>query len=287
MSKRSAISVASLYKVSVTHCFAINLGSITDTYTANNILSVYAKCRELGVDLKVFDEIPHRDTVTWNSMTAGYENCGNLESAWGVLNSMRRSHSLIVKTRYGGDVYSASALLDMYAKCERVEDAYKVFRGMPERNFVSWNAMIAGLQKWVIADFFFIIRLYRAGRPCSDLATLQLGQQVHALALKSGFEANDFVASSLIFMYSKCGIIEDARKSFEVAPKNTSIIFGMEHYACGIDLFGCAGRPELAKALIAFEPDAMLWKTLLGACRTCGDIELATQVVSCLLELEP
>ena len=56
-----------------------------------------------------------------------------------------QAHSLIVKTGYGGDVYSPSALLDMCAKCKRVEDAYMVFRGMPERSFVSWNAMIAGV----------------------------------------------------------------------------------------------------------------------------------------------
>ncbi|GFS44671.1 pentatricopeptide repeat (PPR) superfamily protein [Actinidia rufa] len=596
-------SVATLYGVSVTHCWAIKLGTITDTYTANNILSGYTKCRELGVALKVFDEIPQRDTVTWNSMIAGYVNCGNLERAWRALNSMRRcgfmgdgytfasilkgvacegcidfgllAHSLIVKTGFEGDVYSASALLDMYAKCERVEDASTVFHGMPERNSVSWNAMIAGfaeagdretsfflldpmeregvrlddgtlaplltllddpefykitmlihakiikhglafdntvcnatitsysecgsiadankmfvssistrdLVTWnsmlaayvahnqgllafklfqEMLDLGFkpdiytytstisacfedahqnlgksmhalviktgleqsisisnsLITMYlksnkryvedamqifesmvvkdnvswnsvltgfsqyglsehalvffkkmRSGpleldhyafsavlRSCSDLATLQFGQQVHALALKSSFEANDFVASSLIFMYSKCGIIEDARKSFEATPKDTSItwnsiIFGyaqhgqgkaaldlftlmrdskvkvdhitfvavltacshiglveegrsileymesdygiiprMEHYACGIDLFGRAGRLDLAKALIEsmpFEPDARVWKTLLGACRTCGDIELATQVASCLLELEP
>ncbi|KAL7165910.1 hypothetical protein ACSBR2_036725 [Camellia fascicularis] len=596
-------SVASLYKVSVTHCWAIKLGTFSDTYTANNILSGYSKCRELGFALKLFDEIPDRDTVSWNSMIAGYVNYGNLGSAWEFVRRMRRcgfmvdghtfgsilkgiacegsidlglqAHLLIVKTGYVGNVYSASALLDMYAKCDRVEDAYKVFKGMPERNYVSWNALIAGyaqvgdretslllldcmeregvrindgtfaplltllddpefykltmqihskivkhgftsdntvcnaiitsysecgsiedakqvfqsatntqdLVTWnsmlasylahnkgalafklfiemqglgfepdiytytsmisacfedahqnqgkslhalvikkgleqsipisnsliamylksnrkYVGDaieifesmgvkdnvswnsiltgfsqyglsedtlkFFQKLQLGSLGldhyafssvlRSCSDLATLQLGQQVHALALKSGFDLNDFVASSLIFMYSKCGLIEDARKSFEATPKDSSIIwnsliFGyaqhgqgkaaldlfflmrdskvkldhitfvavlnacshigmveegcsilksmesdygipprMEHYACGIDLFGRAGRLEEAKALIEampFEPDAMVWKTLLGACRICGDIKLATQVASRLLELEP
>ena len=36
-----------------------------------------------------------------------------------------------------------------------------------------------------------------------------------------------------------------------------------------------------------FEPDAMVLKTLLGACRFCGDIELASQIAKILLELEP
>ncbi|OWM86846.1 hypothetical protein CDL15_Pgr015882 [Punica granatum] len=193
-------------------------------------------------------------------------------------------------------------------------------------------------------------------KSCSVLATLQPGQEVHALALKTGFEANEFVAGSLIFMYAKCGIIEDARKSFEETQQDSlvtwnSIIFGyaqhglghdaldlfrlmiarkvkpdhitfvavltacshtglveegekllqsmdrdygiplrMEHYACAIDLFGRSGCIDKAKALIEsmpFKPDPMVWKTLLGACRTCGDIELARTVASELLELEP
>ncbi|KAA8538410.1 hypothetical protein F0562_028044 [Nyssa sinensis] len=595
-------SVAAFFKVSIIHCRAVKLGTIRDTYTANIIISGYTKCRELVIAHNLFNEIPSRDTVTWNSIIAGYVNCGNVNSAWEILKSMKRhgfavdgytfgsilkgvacagfvdlgqqAHSIIVKTGYGENVYSASALLDMYAKCDRVEDAHIVFQRMPERNSVSWNALIAGyaqvgdretsfclldcmeqegvrpddgtfaplltlvddpefykltmqihakvikhglssdntacnatitsysdcgsiedakrvfdssigaqdivtwnsmlaaylthnqgalafklflemqglgfepdiytytsiisscfeeahqnqgrslhalvikrglekstpisnslLAMYLKSNFKYMadaleifesmevkdrvswnsiltgfsqyglsehaLKFFRQMqyasletdhyafsavlRSCSDLATLQLGQQVHVLALKSGFESNEFVASSLIFMYSKCGIIEDARKSFEVTPKNSSvtwnsIILGhaqhgqgkaaldlfflmreskvkldhitfvavltacshiglveegynflksmesygipprMEHYACVIDLFGRAGRLEEAKCLIKampFEPDAMVWKTLLGTCRMCGDIELATQAASRLLELEP
>lgn len=598
-----ASSAASLYKVAVTHSQVIKLGTIADTYTANNILNWYTRCRQLGIALKLFGEIPHRDTVSWNSMISGYVNCCNLESAWELLKGMKRCgfgvdeytfgsilkgvafndcfflgqevHSDVVKTGYEGNVYAASALLDMYAKCGRVGDAHKMFEYMPERNYVSWNALIAGYaevgdqkncfqllrfmghegvrlddgtfaplltllddpkkykltmqlhaailkhglafdntahnatitaysecgsiedakrvfdsapgsrdlvtwnsmlaaylahghgalafelfleMQWIgfqpdiytytsiisacfeeahknqgislhalvikrgleqsipvsnsliamylrsnsnyieeairkfismkvrdrvswnsiltglsqngssenVFKFFKDMRSWHLEidhyafsavlRSCADMATLQLGQQIHALALTSGFDSNEFVASSLIFMYSKCGIIEDARRSFELTPKDSSItwnsiMFGyaqhgqgevaldlfysmreqkvamdhitfvailtacshiglvnegcnflksmesdygipprMEHYACVIDLYGRAGRLEEARALIEampFHPDAMVLKTLLGACRICGDIELATQVAKRLLEIEP
>ncbi|KAL6985135.1 hypothetical protein U1Q18_018511 [Sarracenia purpurea var. burkii] len=260
----------------------------------------------------------------------------------------------------------------MYLKSNTkyVENAMEIFESMAVKDRVTWNSILTGFVQYGLSDhvlmFFRKMRLAHlrldhyafsvALRSCSDLTTLQLDQEVHALALKLGFESNDFVASSLIFVHSKCEIIEDARKSFEETPKDTSItwnsiIFGyaqhgqgkaaldlfflmgdikvkldhitfvavltacshiglveagcnilksmefeygipprMEHYACGIDLFGWAGRLELANALIepmSFEPDVMVWKTLLGAYRTCGDIELATQVASRLLELEP
>ncbi|CBI21173.3 unnamed protein product, partial [Vitis vinifera] len=498
----SQSSFTALYRASVNHCLAIKSGTTASIYTANNIISGYAKCGEIRIASKMFGETSQRDAVSWNTMIAGFVNLGNFETALEFLKSMKRYgfavdgysfgsilkgvacvgyvevgqqvHSMMVKMGYEGNVFAGSALLDMYAKCERVEDAFEVFKSINIRNSVTWNALISGYAQvgdrgtafWLldcmelegveIDDGTFaplltllddpdlhklttqvhakivkhglasdttvcnaIITAYsecgsiedaervfdgaietrdldhvswnsiltgfsQSGlsedalkffenmrsqyvvidhyafsavlRSCSDLATLQLGQQVHVLVLKSGFEPNGFVASSLIFMYSKCGVIEDARKSFDATPKDSSIawnslIFGyaqhgrgkialdlfflmkdrrvkldhitfvavltacshiglveegwsflksmesdygipprMEHYACMIDLLGRAGRLDEAKALIEampFEPDAMVWKTLLGACRTCGDIELASQVASHLLELEP
>lgn len=592
-----------LYRVLSGHCHAIKLGSILDVYLANNLLTGYTKCGQLCIAWKLFNEMLCRDIVSWNTMIAGDVNAGKFESAWQVLRAMRRCgfdtdgytfgsllkgvayalrldlgeqlHSMIFKLGYAENVYCSSALLDMYAKCERVEDAFVVFQHIPEPNSVSWNALISGFTNehdrqmafWLLdlmekegrkpddgtfapiltllddPEFYKLtaqvhgkiikhgldsentvgnatitsyslcgsiddakkvferscltqdivtwnsmlaaylvhgkeelaIRLFKsmqchgferdiytytsmitacsdeawknqgkslhgviikrgleqsvaisntligmypkfnnksmeealhifnsmeckdrvswnsiltgfyqtglsedalncfaemrslqveidqyafsaAVSSCSYLATLQLGQQIHALALKIGLESNNFVASSLMFMYSKCGIIEDARKCFEETPQVTSvtwnsIIFGyaqhglghealhffqmmrdrkvkpdhitfvavltacshiglveegrkflnsmepeygipprMEHYACAIDLFGRAGRVNDAKALIEsmpYEPNTMVWKTVLGACRTSCDIEYACEVASKLLETEP
>ncbi|KAI3473018.1 hypothetical protein Pfo_030101 [Paulownia fortunei] len=576
-------TLPTLSKVAAIHCQAIKLSLITDTYTSNNLISSYANCKELNNSLKVFDDMPHRDTASWNTIITGYVNSGNFFNAWEVLKSMKRLgflfdgytfgsmlkgiaiggglmygqqvHSDIVKMGFDDNVYAASALLDMYAKCSRVEDANKVFNYMQERNTVSWNALIAGyaemgnLQRCIdlylcmemesvrvddatfapLMTLLYDVKLYELtrqlhgkimkrglehentvlnstitaysecgriedakrvfdsadgcrdlvtwnsikcgfdiflemvrlrleldaytyssiisacfgdaqqslGNPCmvtqvsnvlismylkfnsqsvedalkvfehidakdlvswntiltglsqnglsenalrlfqqmhidylvidhyafaavlrscSDLATLQLGRQIHVLVVKSGFEGNEYVASALIFMYSKCGIIEDAWESFKASHKDSSvtwnsIIFAyaqhgqgevalnlfylmterhvkldhvtfvaaltacshiglvdeglnflksmeteygvppqMENYACAIDLLGRAGRLMEAKELIKempFEPDVMVWKTLLGACRACGDIQLATQVAGHLLELDP
>ncbi|CAN1793938.1 Putative pentatricopeptide repeat-containing protein At3g25970 [Linum perenne] len=598
-------SAYALSRASINHCQAIKVGSLADIYAANNILNSYARCQTsgLGVAYKLFDEMPHRDSVTWNTMITGYVNSGNLEAAWDVqiskgrcglypdlytfgsllkgvafagrIESGQQLHCQIVKLGFDDSVYAGSALLDMYAKCERVDDALKVFEEMPQRNSVSWNALISGFVKvgdrdsafWlfgcmeregvspddgslsplltlldnekfysstmqlhcksikhgvefentvfnatitaysecgsldcakrlfdsaVVAQdlvtwnsmlagylahnrvddvFELFVEMREVGfepdiytytsilsacsgetihlgkslhgliitkgllhyvpicnalmamyiscndkkvmgdamdvfqsmefkdrvswnsiltgfsqsslsedalkffkhmrsslvetdhysfsaalRSCSDLATLQLGKQIHVLTVKSGLESNDFVASALIFMYSKCGMLEEARKSFNETEKGNaitwnSIIFAyaqhgqgnvaldlfsemretrvkldhitfvavltacshiglveqgrkflksmaseygiplrMEHYACAVDLFGRAGYLNEAKDLIEsmpYKPDAMVLKTLLAACRACGNVELATQVASHLLELEP
>jgi pentatricopeptide repeat protein len=53
-------------------------------------------------------------------------------------------HCIMIKTGFKPDVYLQAKLVIMYAKCETMIDACKVFDNMPEQNAVSWNAMITG-----------------------------------------------------------------------------------------------------------------------------------------------
>lgn len=242
-------SVCALFKVSITHSRAIKLGAIADIYTANNILSGYTKCREFCVAHKMFDEMPQRDTVSWNTMIAGYVNYGNLETAWEILRTMKRCgfdfdgytfgsilkgvacayrldlgqqvHSMIVKMGYVGNLYSGSALLDMYAKCERVDDAYVVFECIPERNCVSWNALIAGYVQvgdrgtalWLLdcmewegvkvddGTFAPLLTLL------DDAEFYKLTMQIHGKIVKHGLEFHNILCNALITSYSECGSI--------------------------------------------------------------------------------
>lgn len=160
------------YEFSISHSKSLKRGTLTDIYTANRILTGYAKCSDINAAYKLFEEISHKDIVSWNSLISGFINHGELNTAWFLLRSMRKDgisideytfgsilkgvaynesldygqqvHTLIIKMGFEGSIYSGSALLDMYAKCERVDDSRKVFECMPERNIISWNALISG-----------------------------------------------------------------------------------------------------------------------------------------------
>ncbi|KAF2298231.1 hypothetical protein GH714_020503 [Hevea brasiliensis] len=380
------------------HCKIIKHGVEFDNTVCNATITSYSECGSLEDAKKVFDgAVGTRDLVTWNSMLAAYLAHGREEIAFRLFLDMQQSgfepdiytytsvisacshkdqgrsfHGLVTKRGLEQSVPICNAVIGMYLESSNksMEDALNVFHSMESKDRVSWNSILTGFSQIGFSEdalkFFGHMRYSMLEidhyafsavlRSCSDLATLQLGQQIHVLTFKSGFELNNFVASSLIFMYSKCGIIEDAQKSFENSTRDSSITWNsimfayaqhgkgdialdlffqmrerkvkvdhisfvavltacshiglvekgryflksmasdygipprMEHYACAIDLFGRAGHLDEAKALIEsmpFKPNAMVWKTLLGACRACGDVELAAQVANHLLELEP
>ncbi|THU70392.1 hypothetical protein C4D60_Mb08t24500 [Musa balbisiana] len=64
----------------------------------------------------------------------------------------------------------------------------------------------------------------------------------------------------------------------------------IEHYGCMVDLYGRAGLLDAAYDFVMrmpVEPNAIIWRTLLGACSIHGNIGLAELVKKKLSELEP
>ncbi|CAN0889633.1 Putative pentatricopeptide repeat-containing protein At3g25970 [Linum grandiflorum] len=140
---------------------------------------------------------------------------------------------------------------------------------MPQRNSVSWNALISGFVKVGDRDSAFWLF------DCME---------------KEGVKLDHITFVAVLTACSHIGLVEQGRQILKSMESEYGIPLRMEHYACGVDLFGRAGYLNEAKELIEsmpYKPDAMVLKTLLAACRACGDVELATQVASHLLEVEP
>lgn len=64
-----------------------------------------------------------------------------------LLSGGRRVQAHMIKTHYHPPVYLRTRLIVLYVKCDVLEDARMVFDEMPERNVVSWTAMISGYNK--------------------------------------------------------------------------------------------------------------------------------------------
>ncbi|KAK8535187.1 hypothetical protein V6N13_081326 [Hibiscus sabdariffa] len=191
-------------------------------------------------------------------MIAGFVNCGNLGTAGEILKDMKRCgfdfdgytfgsllkgvasyrlevgqqlHSMVIKMGYEENVYAGSALLDMYAKCEKVNDAYMVFEYLPKPNSVSWNALIAGFSQ--VGDRSTAFRLLHCMekervrvedgtfapllRLLDDIVFYKLAIQIHGKIMKHGLVFDNTVCNAMITAYSDCGSIGDARKVFDGA----------------------------------------------------------------------
>ncbi|KAK6911721.1 Pentatricopeptide repeat [Dillenia turbinata] len=156
--------------------------------------------------------------------------CADLK---GVVNG-QQIQSLICKHGFESFVYVGTALLDMYAKCCEMGLAEKVFVAMSERSPASWNAMIVGfLQSKLYDRAIGVFKKVLGGAgtgadsvcpdevsfsiilsASADISCVEVGKQVHALAVKMKQFSSVYVSNSLLDMYFKCGCFEDVAKLF-------------------------------------------------------------------------
>ncbi|XP_051130757.1 pentatricopeptide repeat-containing protein At3g24000, mitochondrial [Andrographis paniculata] len=137
----------------------------------NTVIHMYARCGEMELARKVFDEMPERDMVSFTTVITGYSQCNLFNEALLVFVNMLNSgfkpneftfgsalksaggsqsdaigriiHGFCLKLGFERNVFVGSALVDMYARCTKKEAAKVIFDALTDRNEVSWNALIA------------------------------------------------------------------------------------------------------------------------------------------------
>ncbi|XP_057860073.2 pentatricopeptide repeat-containing protein At2g03880, mitochondrial [Cryptomeria japonica] len=298
------------------HGVVVKSGIELNVFARSAMVDMYAKCGRVDDARQVFDKMAEQNVVLWTAMIAGYVQCGQGEEALNIFADMlkegvnvnqftfssafgacaieggleqgKQVHAMLVKSDSELDVFVLSALVDMYAKCENMEDACRVFDRTDKRSEVLWTAMITGYAQngldqealqlfeemlWVGMkpnNFTFANAL----RACASLVALELGRQVHSHVIKSGYELNLFPASTLVDMYAKCGNIEDALEVFEAMPKRNVVSWNAM-------ITGCAQHGLGKEALKFFEqmkqegtdPDHITFVGVLSACSHAGLVE--------------
>uniref|UniRef100_A0A0E0N8M4 DYW domain-containing protein n=1 Tax=Oryza rufipogon TaxID=4529 RepID=A0A0E0N8M4_ORYRU len=138
------------------------------------------------------------------------------------------------------NLFTRNALLSALAHSRLVPDMERLFASMPERDAVSYNALITGFSS--TGSPARSVQLYRAllreesVRPtritlsamimvASALSDRALGHSVHCQVLRLGFGAYAFVGSPLVDMYAKMGLIRDARRVFQEMEAKTVVMY--------------------------------------------------------------
>uniref|UniRef100_A0A7N0VA73 DYW domain-containing protein n=1 Tax=Kalanchoe fedtschenkoi TaxID=63787 RepID=A0A7N0VA73_KALFE len=151
--------------------------------------------------------------------------CGSLRD----LGIGRQVHCYCAKSGFVEDVSVGTALVDMYMKNENIGDGESVFGEMKERNVVAWTCLLTGYAQNGMNDkaveLFSRMRIEGIEPNPYTFATIlgavasngdtKKGIAVHAMVFKNGLVSALFVGNSLISMYSRSGLITEARIVFD------------------------------------------------------------------------
>nr|GMD35852.1 pentatricopeptide repeat-containing protein At3g47530 [Ipomoea batatas] len=260
-------------------------------------MDFYSSCKKYGDACKVFNEIPVKDTVAWNTLISCYMKNYRRRDALGVFDMMQSSngcqpddvtcllvlqvcaqlntlefgervHRYIVEHAYGDAMNVSNMLITMYSRCGCVEKAYEVFRNMPRKDVVSWSAMVSGLAS------------NGYGRDA-----IEAFKQMQ----RAGVAPDDQTFTGVLSACSHSGLLDEGRMLFDRMSREFRILPNVHHYGCMVDLMGRAGLLEEAYEFVEsmrVKPDATIWRTLLGACRIHRNPTLGERVVEHLIELK-
>ncbi|XP_060673649.1 pentatricopeptide repeat-containing protein At2g22410, mitochondrial-like [Ziziphus jujuba] len=261
---------------------------VRDVVSWNSILSGYLQCERNADSLKVFVEMMEDGSVwpaqvTFVGVLTACARIGFLDLGWKI-------HGLVLGSGLELNVFLGSSLIDMYAKCGKMEDARKVFDGISNRNVVCWISMIVGYAQ--SDSFKEAIELFREMQlrgveadaatvgsvvsACGNLGALSHGRWVHSYSERWGSLMSLSVKTSLIDMHSKCGDIERALQIFhELSNKD---VISWTAVVTGLTLNGESRRALHLFSQMAMSRDVMpnevTFLGVLSACSHGGFVEL-------------
>ncbi|KAH0717692.1 hypothetical protein KY285_013723 [Solanum tuberosum] len=254
---------------------------VDNLYVQSALVDFNSKCGEMEDAFCVFESMADRDLVSWNVMISGYAfrgynidafllfrwmfrqgilpDCFTLGSVLkasvgggkcGGLAKISLIHGCIIRLGYGLYSIISGALVDAYVKCGNLANASYIYKKMQNKDRISCTALITGYARE---------------------ASLSLGRQLHAIAIKYQSTLDVAMSNALVDMYAKTGEIEDANNVFQhMTEKNviswTSMISAYGVHGRGVDAVSYFKKMECE----GFEPNDITFLSLLFACSHNG-----------------
>ncbi|XP_011624337.1 pentatricopeptide repeat-containing protein At1g11290, chloroplastic [Amborella trichopoda] len=277
----------------------IRAGLGSDVSVLNSLIAMYSKCKRVDLAYEIFSYLPKREKTlcSWNAMISGYTQAGCINEALGLFSEMRREnvepdsytlvsiipayahlsglrqgkwiHGYAIRSCLDGNVFVATALVDMYGKCGGIETARMLFNTMDEHHVTTWNAMIDGY------------------------GTHGHGEATHSLfeeMLRSPIKPNDVTFLCVLSACSHSGLANEGLRYFAMMQNDYGIEPNMDHYGSMVDLLGRSGMLYEAWDFIEKMPikaGISVYGALLGACKIHQNVELGEMAAKKLFELEP
>ncbi|KAH7689480.1 TPR-like protein [Dioscorea alata] len=287
----AASNVGDVFRGREVHCVAVKSGRCGDVYVGSSLLSMYSKMGLLSDARKVFDKMPHRNSVSWAAMISGYaaEKKHGMEAfqlfklmlireesevnefvLTSVLSALclpefldkgRQVHGLVIKNGLASFVPVWNALVTVYAKCECMDDSFSVFDetsgDADKKNSITWSAVITGYSQNGHSDkaLELFSKMHLAGAQPNEFTFVGvLNACADRISLHHGKEAHGYLL----------------KLGFELQVYIKSALVHM-YAQCG-----CIDEGRRAfQQLHHHEADVVLWSTIIGGCVQNGEHEEA------------
>ncbi|CAL0302349.1 unnamed protein product [Lupinus luteus] len=231
------------------HSHIIKLGFTSHVYISTSLLNAYVLMSFLDACI-LFDEMPHRNVVTWNTMIKGYLKSGN---------DIRRARQVFEQMPCR-DMVSWSSMIAGYNNVGSYELSLGLFRQMMFHEGTKVDQVTVGS---VLSA-------------CGKMGCVGLlaGKSVHGFMVKNGWELNVEIGDALVNMYAKCGNLRSGAQVFELMSERD--VMTWTALICGASKHGFS-----EEALVVFDkmlvsgvtPNELTFTGVLSACAHGGLVE--------------
>ncbi|KAM1151766.1 hypothetical protein FF1_034471 [Malus domestica] len=278
------------------HGVIVKSGLGLDRYIQHSLIHMYSLGGESGLAYKVFERMSDRDVVSWTSMIDGFVDDGRPVEAirlfekmvddgvevndatvvsvlracaeTGALGVGRRVHGVAEDRGIGLKPNVSTALIDMFAKCGCIQSARWVFDNVVDKDVFAWTAMISGLA---------------SHGHCQD--AIELFSKMQDFGVKPDGRTMTAVLSAC----RNAGWVEDGYAYMTSMQKDYGLRPTIQHYGCMVDLLARAGHLKVAEEFIRkmpMEPDAVLCRNMIWACKLHNDADRAERLIKYLQQLK-
>ncbi|XP_028781121.1 pentatricopeptide repeat-containing protein At4g21065-like [Neltuma alba] len=305
------------------HGFVVKNGWDTDAFVCNALIQMYSECGSLKLARLLFDKMVNRDVVSWSTVIRSYSRSGLYDEALSLLREMhargikpseaaminmtdvfaecadlklgKAMHAYVVRNQNyeKSGVPLTTALIDMYAKCNTITYAKRLFDRLSEAGIVSWTAIIAGcihcdhlneavrlftnmLKEGLFPNEITMLSFYKE---CGFIGALGLGKWLHAFTLRNGFNISLVLATGLIDMYGKCGDFRSARSVFDsIADKDLTMWTALISAYAQTNCIDQAFDAFVQMTSCGIRPNEVTMSNLLLLCAKAGALEMGKWV---------
>ncbi|KAL0348472.1 UNVERIFIED_CONTAM: putative pentatricopeptide repeat-containing protein, mitochondrial [Sesamum angustifolium] len=280
-SLKSASCLNNVFLGKMMHAYVEKSGWLNSVFVGSALVDFYAKLLCINDAVKMFDEIPVKNTVCANALMSGYAEAKMWDQGIQLVRRMPILGLAVDNFTMSAALRACSGLcaLEFGKQCGLVESAKRVFNmmgyevGERQCDVVLWTSMLGVYGR--NGNYIEVIRLFKS-------------------MLMEGIRPDGVAFLTVISACGHTGQVDLGMEYFESMTRDYGLVASQEHYSCLVDLLCRAGELERACKLVSEMPftgdkscAVSMWGALLSACNECGNVNLGKLAALRALELEP